>query len=173
VPAKSRKTEKLAIPPEWNSGLTIKSEDIYKLYFHGPTFQVIDEAQRSNNLILGRLQTNLPPLTIENQPVLSTPLLVELCFQTAGLWEAEATGYMGLPRSIQRLTLYKQHLNGAAIYAEVKPVIEQSGMMHFDARVVDAEGRLYLEMKNYRTIPLPYTVDKKLTAPLKVLVSEK
>ena len=78
---------------------------------------------------------------------------MELCFQTAGIWEIGKTGIMALPRSIESLTLYRQNVNGAAIYAEVKPYPSGNGELHFDARVVNSKGRLYLELKD--TAPLP------------------
>ena len=78
--------------------------------------------------------------------MLSTPTLVELCFQTAGIWEIGKTGIMALP-FIQTLTLHRQNVNGAAVYAEVRPVYSRNEDAHFDARVVNSEGRIYLEMK--------------------------
>jgi len=97
---------------------------------------------------------------------------VELCFQTAGIWEIGKTGVMALPRSIQSLTLYRQNVNGAAIYAEVKPYRSGNGELHFDARVIDSKGRLYLELKEYTTTPLPVSVQPDLLAPLKELMKD-
>jgi hypothetical protein len=95
-----------------------------------------------------------------------------LCFQTAGIWEIGKTGTMALPSSIESLTLYRQNLNGANIYAEVKPSASGNGELHFDARVVDSQGRLYLEMKDYRTSPIPDAVEPGLLAPLKELMKD-
>jgi hypothetical protein len=43
----------------------------------------------------------------------------------------------------------------------------------FDARVVDAKGRVYLEIDNYRTSPLPYSAEDELIQPFKTLVQGK
>ena len=124
--------------PEWNGRYTVKAEDIYRLYFHGPAFQA----------------------------------LVELCFQTAGIWEIGKTGTMALPRAIESLTIYRQSINGANIYAVVIPSASANGELHFDARVVDSYGRLYLDLKDYRTSPMPDAVEPSLLAPLQELMKD-
>jgi hypothetical protein len=118
------------------------------------------------------LNKKLPAFTVGEQTMISTPTLVELCFQTAGIWEIGKTGVMALPRSIESLTLYRQNVNGATIYAEVKPFHSGNGELHFDARVVDSKGRLYLELKEYRTTPLPTKVEPNLLAPLQELMKD-
>ncbi|HVM70190.1 MAG TPA: SDR family NAD(P)-dependent oxidoreductase, partial [Anaerolineales bacterium] len=161
-----------AASPNWNGNYTVKAEDIYHLYFHGPAFQVLEGVQRSGDRVLGKLNKNLPAFTSEGHTLLSTPTLVELCFQTAGIWEIGKTGTMALPSSIESLTLYRHNINGAAIYAEVQPFSSENGDLYFDARVVDANGGLYLELKQYRTAPLPASVEPGLLAPLKDLVKD-
>ena len=158
-------------PPHWNGAQTVQAEDIYRLYFHGPAFQVLEGVQRSGDLLLGKLNASRPTLLAGTRGEPSMPVLVELCFQTAGLWEAGKTGVMALPRSIESLKIYPHQVNGVPIFAEVSPIM-QDGKLTFDARVVDAKGHLYLEMKNYRTSPLPYKADQQLITPLKVLVEE-
>ncbi len=157
-------------PPAWLEKEVICSDDIYKLYFHGPSFQVLDCAQRSGDVVLGRLRANLLPISNGNQTTISTPILVELCFQTAGLWEAGSTGIMSLPQSIESLTLFRQDGQVGEIYAEVRPN-EVDDQLSFDARVVDSDGNVYLELKNYRTAALPYSAEKSLVEPLQVLLN--
>jgi hypothetical protein len=106
--------------------------------------------------VLGKLRKNLPPSTSDGR-FLNVPILVELCFQTAGIWETGSTGVLALPQSIESLRLYEQEVNGVTIYAEVTPVNDIDGSLHFDARVVDEKGNLYLDLKNYRASPLPYS----------------
>jgi len=158
--------------PAWNGSYTVQAADIYQLYFHGPAFQVLEGVQRNGENVLGKLNKSLPAFTNEGHGLLSTPTLVELCFQTAGIWEIGKTDVMALPRSIQCLTLYRQNVNGAAIYAEVKPYRSGNGELRFDARVVDSKGRLYLELKEYTTTPLPVSVQPDLLAPLQELMKD-
>jgi NAD(P)-dependent dehydrogenase (short-subunit alcohol dehydrogenase family) len=172
VPQETEVKEIKTQAPKWNGNYTVQAEDIYRLYFHGPAFQVLEGVQRSGDILLGKLNKKLPSIVNDEHALLSTPTLVELCFQTAGLWEMGKTGTMALPRSIESLTLYRQSANDVAIYAEVTPVQTEKNGLHFDARVVDAKGRLYLELKEYRTTPLSNSIEKELLVPLKELVRD-
>ena len=147
--------------PHWNGSQTITADEIYKLYFHGPSFQVLEAVQREEGQVVGKLRHGLPALTNENQDMSTPPALVELVLQTAGVWEIGTTGVMALPRSIGSLRVYRVGMNGTDIYAEVKPHQDEDQRPCFDARVVDAKGRVYLELENYRTEPLPYSVEKE------------
>ncbi len=158
--------------PAWTEGDAIEAEDIYKLYFHGPSFRVLEAVKRNGNSVLGKLQPGLPPIVREGKELTTQPVLVELCLQTAGVWEIGATGTMALPRSIGSLNVYRTAVNGAEIFAEVTRRNDMGGQPSFDARVVDAKGRVYLEMENYRTEPLPYSVEKEQLSPLQSWLRE-
>ena len=155
--------------PHWNGNATVQPADIYRLYFHGPAFQVLDGVQNSEGTVLGRLNKNLPPATSDGRR-LSTPTLVELCFQTAGIYEAGATGVLALPQSIGSLHIYRDDIRDTPIFAEVTPLHAKDGSLSFNARVLDENGNIYLEIKNYHTSPLPYAAEPGLIAPLKVLL---
>ena len=49
--------------PKWNGNYTVKAEDIYHLYFHGPAFQVLEGVQRSGDILIGKLNKKLPAIT--------------------------------------------------------------------------------------------------------------
>ena len=146
--------------PHWNGQLTLNADEIYKLYFHGPSFQVLEAVQNDGDEVIGKLQSKLPPFSDQKDHVVTAPMLVELCMQTAGVWEIGRTGTLALPRSIASLKVFETSMNGARIFAEVKPQEVEDGQLRFDARVVDEKGRLYLEMQDYRTAPLPYSMEK-------------
>ena len=156
-------------PPHWNGAYTVLAADIYKLYFHGPSFQVLEGVQKDGDTVLGKLNKQIPSLTGDRQEMLSVPLLVELCFQTAGIWEAGQNGALSLPQSLAALRLYENKVNGVAIFAEVKPLQNKEGGLYFDARVIDSRGRVYLEIDHYTTSRLPYGVEKNLLAPISAL----
>jgi 3-hydroxymyristoyl/3-hydroxydecanoyl-(acyl carrier protein) dehydratase len=165
--------EVTAQPPHWNGSPTLHAEEIYKLYFHGPAFQVLEGVQRAGEVVLGKLQHNLPAITTHTAVQSSTPILLELCLQTAGVYEAGLTGTLALPSSIGELRIHRQKTNGVAIFAEVTPARSADGNLVFDARVVDAKGRVYLEVDNYRTSPLPYRAEDDVVQPFKALVQGK
>jgi len=159
-------------PPKWMKKKSVSSEEIYKMFFHGRSFQVLDAAQlSSNDLVLGRFNKKVAGISADDPTLFASPLLIELCFQTAGLWEAGSTGVLALPQSIGSLRIYSRPLNGVAIFAEVKHNMIE-GKLSFDARVVDEKGNIFLELTDYQTSPLPYPAEKELIEPFKILISE-
>jgi hypothetical protein len=162
--------QEMVEPPQWNEKNLVTAKDIYKLYFHGPSFQVLESAQASHGMLLGKFNKESIQIADHEPSRFATPLLIEMCFQTAGLYEAGASGTLALPQSVGTLKLFKQPLNGLAIYAEVKPRREGE-RFSFDARVVDAKGNVFLELTDYRTVALPYQADEQLVNPLKKLAA--
>ncbi len=157
-------------PPYWNGAYTVKADDIYRLYFHGPSFQILEGVQRNGDYVLGRMRPQVLPITSQPGVLTASPLLVELVLQTAGIWEAGSTGIMALPSYIGSMTLHRSEPAQSPIFAEVLPCSTPDGRLSFDARVVDGEGRMYLELKDYRTAPLPERVEQDLLAPLRPLL---
>jgi malonyl CoA-acyl carrier protein transacylase len=164
-----RKTEK-SQPPHWNGAYTIPAEDIYKLYFHGPSFQVLAGVQKDGDVVLGKLNKEIPPLTENKGLMVSVPVLVELCFQTAGIWEIGMDGALSLPKSIGSLRLFENKVNGVPIFAQVRQQTTAEGGRSFNARVIDSQGLVYLEMGDYKTVSLPYGVEKDLLSPINKLM---
>ncbi len=148
----------------WNAAEGISAEEIYKLYFHGPAFQVLAGAQLSGKNIVGRFNPALAHQPGSNMAA-TYPLLLELCFQTAGLFEIGKMGSMGLPRAVESIRLYSQRMNGLPVFALVTPR-ENPGGLSFDATVVDGDGNVFLEMARYQTSALPYALQPELLAPI-------
>jgi NAD(P)-dependent dehydrogenase (short-subunit alcohol dehydrogenase family) len=132
-------------------------EEIYRVYFHGPAYRVVEKAWRSNGEAVGLFSASLPP---DHQPstwaTLVSPRLIELCFQTAGLLEMGTRGTMGLPLHVERVSLLREPTEKRRLFALVRPAAAG-----FDARVVDDEGHVYLALEGYRTVELPAAVDEK------------
>ncbi len=103
------------------------------------------------------------------RPTLIRPRMIELCFQTAGLWQMAAQGRMGLPWKVHQVTaLTAPKLNGEKIYAVVTPHPDEGT---FDAEVMDANGTRYLRLGGYRTVELPDNVDAEPLKELQNLLS--
>jgi hypothetical protein len=147
------------------NGHLIKAADIYRLYFHGPAYQVLEQAWIDGDRIFGQMAENLPSNHFPpEQPTLMAPRLIELCFQTSGLWEMSALGRMGLPQYIRQVSLLAEpNLAVGGLYAQVTPRPDQGS---FDADVVDAAGTRFVQLLGYRTVALPNVVDRE---PLKEL----
>jgi len=148
----------------------IEAADVYRVYFHGPAYQVVARAWRDGDRIIGEMAQGLPchhhP---PEQPLLMAPRLIELCFQTAGLWEMSAQGRMGLPWQIYQVcSSSAPHLAEGPLYAVVTPHPDRE---NFDAEVVDATGTRYVRLSGYRTVALPNGVDTELLKALQAVMS--
>ncbi len=146
-------------------GSIVEAADIYRAYFHGPAYQVLERAWWDGQRIVGQMAEDLPSNHHPpERPTLMAPRLIELCFQTAGLWEMGVQGRMGLPQHIHRVCLWRApELVEGRLYALVTPHPDRGS---FDAEVVDTKGNRYLHLSGYQTVALPDGVDAE---PLKAL----
>ncbi len=151
--------------PRLSAEAIVQAAQIYRIYFHGPAYQVVERAWWDGEHMVGELMANLPDeCKPANPPTLIKPRLIELCFQTAGLWEMAAHDRMGLPRQVNGLSwLHPPDSQGSAFYALVTP---HPALGTFDAEVVDGEGNCYLRLDGYSTAEVPSSVD---STPLKAL----
>jgi len=143
----------------------IAAGDIYHLYFHGPAYQVLEQAWWDGDRIVGKMPASLPANHVPpEEATVIEPRLIELCFQTSGLWEMSALGRLGLPLEIGRVSLLRTAETALTnLYAIVTP--REEGTV-FDAEVVDENGNQYLQLLGYRTVALSNGVDAE---PLKAL----
>jgi len=155
-------TEKVVLT---SSDSIIQAAEIYRVYFHGPAYQVLDQAWWDGKRMVGRMAAHLPGNhQPSDQPTLMAPRLIELCFQTAGLWEMSVQHRFGLPQNVHQVSLVRApDLADGPLYAVVTP---DAGGGSFDAEVVDIKGNCYVHLSGYRTAALPNNVDAE---PLKVL----
>ncbi|HEX8924363.1 MAG TPA: SDR family NAD(P)-dependent oxidoreductase, partial [Terriglobales bacterium] len=146
-------------------GTCVEAPDIYRIYFHGPAYQVLKGAWRTGNSIVGEFSGTLPNNHVPvERPLVAHPRLIELCFQTAGLLEISSSSQMGLPNHIENVQCWRTPENVVEpIYSIVTPDPTRGT---FDAEVVDAAGNRYLQLRGYRTVALPEAVD---AGPLKAL----
>ena len=163
----TRETQKPSSVPKIGtpSGNVVNRKEIYGLYFHGPAYQVIEKAWWDGDRIIGLMANNLPNNHVppESQTV-AAPRLIELCFQTAGVWEMGVQGWMGLPLHIDSVSLFGARENVAdPLYAVVTRVPDED---KFNAEIVDGKGNCYLRLKGYRTVAVPNAVDKERLAKL-------
>jgi hypothetical protein len=159
-----------AEPLKWNGAATLPPDAIYRVYFHGPAFQVLGGVQSDGSRLVGRFSQDLPPMADRKRETLVAPLLIELCLQTAGVWEIGKFGMLALPSAIERVRLHGLPTNGGQLYAEIEPRGGTADELAFDARVRDEDGVVYLELLGYRTARLPAPVPQEDVAPLQSLL---
>jgi len=141
-------------PPAFES-LPIPAEDIYHIYFHGPAYQVLERVDVRGDQAIGLLAARLPSNTNPAEAAsIMAPRLIELCFQTAGVWDIKTNGTMALPLGLSSVTAYRQpaEANGNRLYAVVTAL---DGGDAYHAQVVDDSGAVYVDLKGYRTVDLP------------------
>jgi NAD(P)-dependent dehydrogenase (short-subunit alcohol dehydrogenase family)/acyl carrier protein len=129
----------------------IEAAQIYKVYFHGPAYQVLNRVWSSDGNWIGEVNGALPPnhWPVES-PLLALPRSIELCFQTAGIAEIATENRMGLPEAVDRIEFHRAGEPQGTMYAIV------TGL---DAQIIDSTGTIYLTLTGYRTTALPGTVE--------------
>ena len=92
--------------PALGAGSLMEAADIYRVYFHGPAYQVLKRAWWEADTCTS-VRCPTPCRTIAGRARSRSrlsPRLIELCFQTAGLLEMSTQHSMGLPRHVDRVT---------------------------------------------------------------------
>jgi hypothetical protein len=179
-----------ATPLTGRPGPSIDQALIYRLFFHGPSFQIIGSAHLQHGGLVATLAADLPALVDAPTPSALAPRLIELCLQGAGLLELTGTGRMMIPRS---LDLVARHGDidcdsGLTLRAVVRRRLEAGadpagapdpgsepagaeGPMVFDAAVLDDEDQVHLEVLGYRTAPYDQPVDDAAVAAIVAALS--
>jgi NAD(P)-dependent dehydrogenase (short-subunit alcohol dehydrogenase family) len=152
-------------PVEAPDGVPHRAPVIYRLYFHGPAYQVLDSVWTEGLGTIGLLNSALPPDHDPNEaPLVMAPRLIELCFQTAGLREMVDSGRFALPQHIDQVSVTRDPAGAnGPLYAVVLPGTDPGS---FDAEVTDAQGNVYVRMVGYRTVALPGVLDSEQLALL-------
>ncbi|MGE5109635.1 MAG: SDR family NAD(P)-dependent oxidoreductase [Acidobacteriaceae bacterium] len=166
-PAESRTG---AVPKE--KGQVLHSDDIYRIYFHGPAYQVLEAAWMSDAQMIGRMAKHLPGNHVPGNLITRMePRLIELCFQTASLWRMSEKGIMGLPHHVDEVRLLRRPRADDVLYA----VVNRRGEDSFDVDVVDSSGAVCLQVKGYTTVAVQTTADltalRALLEPTEVAVA--
>ena len=155
---KQRPQAVTALAPGLPVGVIQEAADIYRVYFHGPTYQVLMRAWTDGNRVVGQMAGGLPSdHEPSSQPMLMAPRLMELCFQTVGLWELGVRGRAGLPGYLHQVSVHRApELAEGPLYAVATPDPDHGS---FDAQVVDTNGNVYVHLTGYRTVALFNGVD--------------
>ncbi|HEX6568435.1 MAG TPA: SDR family NAD(P)-dependent oxidoreductase, partial [Acidimicrobiales bacterium] len=144
----------IAPPPPDSRGTA--ADAIYAVYFHGPAFQVLERAWRDDQGPVGLLAQGLPADHVPvARPEAVSPRLIELFFQTAGIWEIGRHGRFGLPQHVDRVVLHEAL---DAPQGRVEAIVEPRDT-GFDGRVIDEAGAVLVDVHGYRTVELPGGID--------------
>jgi Polyketide synthase dehydratase N-terminal domain len=143
-------SETVAFQPP--ADVNVDDRAIYRVYFHGPAYRVLEGVRLDGDHAVGVLRRDLPPNAEDAEAAeLVLPRLVELCFQTAGIIDIADRDLLGLPAQLAALRVYRAPAPGARLFAEVRRGEGDGG---FDARVLDADGNVHVALSGYRTVAL-------------------
>ncbi|MBW1871272.1 MAG: SDR family NAD(P)-dependent oxidoreductase, partial [Deltaproteobacteria bacterium] len=144
-------------PPLAESGQDIDRSDIYRAYFHGPSFQVLNKVTAgSDGKTAGWMQagTETPALGRKGR-MIAAPMFTELAFQAAGIVEVRENSKIGLPAGVRKLMIHQLPKQSTGqVAAWVIPNRTNGGHM-YDVKVVDERGNILVELDGYKTSPLP------------------
>ena len=152
------------VPAPAADGPTLGAARVYSFYFHGPAYQVVGSAWTGDGVSIAALAPDLPPNhDPDDLPLITAPRLVELCFQTAGLWQAGREDRLALPMQVGSARVVSEPSTSAgglqARATETEPGV-------FDCIVTDAEGVVVVRLDGYRTVPLPAPIPDDVAADL-------
>jgi hypothetical protein len=136
------------------------------VYFHGPAYRVLETAWPEHDRATGLLAGDLPAeLGRPEKRTVAGPRLVELAFQTAGIWDLGLRGRFGLPQRVDRIRFGPLADPQGQVQAVVTP---RAGEEAFDAEILDESGAVLVSVEGYRTVDFPAEVDATALRPLQV-----
>ncbi|MGB8022137.1 MAG: SDR family NAD(P)-dependent oxidoreductase, partial [Candidatus Nanopelagicales bacterium] len=151
-----------------SQGVELTPDDVYRLYFHGPAYQVVASAWRAGDAAVTQMSTTLPPNNLPAYvPTQAQPRAIELCLQTAGLWESGREGRMALPTHVDRAVVYGAPTDGGPLVASARET--DNG---FDCVVTDQGGNVVVTLEGYRTSALPQSLPDEVIAPLRSVMAD-
>jgi hypothetical protein len=155
--------------PLKEAATAVCAADVYAMYFHGPAYQVVASAWRYDGGCAARFADGLPANHLPAElPTVTGPRLVELCFQTAGLWQGGREGRLGLPQHVDAVRVLA---DPAAAAGALHAVAHPRGDV-FDCVVVDEHGEVFIRVDGYRTVVLPGVLADGVRAPLAAAMAD-
>ena len=132
---------------------------IYKTYFHGPSFQVLDGILSvDKNSVLAVFKRPSAPLWKNGQQKLVFhPLVFEALFQACGWRDIQFDRAMALPDAVGAAIVYDnepQDPDTLFLYGVFKGRTEDNRSL-YDAWAFDADYKLVAELRDYAMIPTP------------------
>jgi 3-hydroxymyristoyl/3-hydroxydecanoyl-(acyl carrier protein) dehydratase len=146
----------ILLPKKKEKYKTVK-DDIYKIYFHGPSFQVLDGIIESNrDFVIGVFKKPSKRLTKTGDfRYIFHPMIIEAVFQTCGWRDLDIDSRMTLPHSIGEVKVIDNNEDPDKLYTySVFKGFNEFGRSVYDGYAFDDEGRIWVELKNYVMIPM-------------------
>jgi hypothetical protein len=116
---------------------------------------VIERARVTEHECVALMAHDLGPNTEPaNAESIMAPRLLELCFQSAALWNSKVTDGGAIPLGFEAVSAFRQpaEAEGRRLYCVCKTHNDGES---FDAQVVDEAGSVFVTLKSYLTVSRP------------------
>jgi phosphopantetheinyl transferase len=143
-----------ALPSAFFPDETISRGAIYRRFFHGPAFQVLQDA--GGVARQGLLVDAIVEHAFIASALVTRPLILEAAFQAAGLHRMAVAGVMALPASIDLVLLGSHPSDGAVLHLMARANTTSTGTS-YDVDVDGPDGAV-LRLRGFQMIdtgPLP------------------
>ncbi|PIS47423.1 MAG: hypothetical protein COT17_03540 [Elusimicrobia bacterium CG08_land_8_20_14_0_20_51_18] len=142
--------------PAIKSRYKVDAGTIYKTYFHGPSFQVLDGIiSADKERVFGVFKRPAAPLLGEkDMDYIFHPMLIEAMFQTCGWRDLYLENKMTLPDAIGEITVADNARDAEKLYTlAVFKGMNDYGKSIYDSYAFDEKGKLAAQLKDYVMIP--------------------
>jgi acyl transferase domain-containing protein/NAD(P)H-dependent flavin oxidoreductase YrpB (nitropropane dioxygenase family)/NAD(P)-dependent dehydrogenase (short-subunit alcohol dehydrogenase family)/phosphopantetheinyl transferase (holo-ACP synthase) len=144
--------------PSWTHTLFVAGPDVYKVFFHGPAFQVLEHVtiETSGQGVTFGLADPAAQCPVFDDPL---PLALEGAFQAAAALAVEAFGVMALPLGLKTLMVRDEtpRFSSGALIRRGERVTEGSDprrIFVFDGLLKDSSGRTVATIEGIEMIEL-------------------
>ena len=129
---------------------SVLAAEIYKKFFHGPSFQVLEEIQSMSR------QESVSTGLIDHMSILPTnllaPLAIENAFQAAGWHHWTHTQEMVLPKGIGSLQIFHMPTDWAGLVVRSQPIPDKARQYNID---VYQNGSIVMTLREVTFIEAP------------------
>ncbi|MBU2573843.1 MAG: SDR family NAD(P)-dependent oxidoreductase, partial [Elusimicrobia bacterium] len=134
----------------------VTSEEIYKTYFHGPSFRVLDGilAIEKDSVLAVFKKPSAALWRVKAPKLLFHPMVLEGLFQTCGWRDIHFERKLTLPDAVGSALVYDNGPDPDRLYLyAVYKGANEEGRTRYDAYAFDGEMRPVAELKDYLMIP--------------------
>ena len=156
---KKRKKRKSSFQSEDSELQLMSKEEIYEVFFHGKSFQVLDKLlDVSKETALTLVKIPKDDLFSESKSkVLINPRTIEAALQTAGLYDIIANDESSLPSNIAQLSIYS---NKQPHHIVSKFIEKDTNYSYFDVEVFDEKGHLIVLLEGLGMIHIQFSFNE-------------
>ncbi len=143
--------------PKIKSKYKTEKDVIYKTYFHGPSFQVLDGiiSADDKNVLAVFKKPSVPLLKDREMNYVFHPMVIEAIFQTCGWRDLYIENKMTLPDKIGEVFLIDNEKDPEILYTwAIFKGMDDYGKSLYDGFAFDKKGNISVVIKDYLMIPV-------------------